>query len=72
MEVPSISRLRGRVGVGVFPKNALAERIDFPTRRALPSAIAEAQLRRSYLRTAAEAAYAPPQAGEVTKPGGNY
>jgi hypothetical protein len=30
MEVPSLSRLRGRVGVGVFPQNALAERIDFP------------------------------------------
>ena len=51
MEVYSLSRSsRGRVGVGVLPQNALVERIDFPpTRRALSSAIAEAQLRRSIL-----------------------
>ena len=34
--VSSLSRLRGRVGVGVPPQNALFEWIDrFPTRRAL-------------------------------------
>jgi hypothetical protein len=30
MAVSSLSRLRGRVGVGVFPQLALAEGIDFP------------------------------------------
>src|SRR5580693_3434693 len=71
-EVCSLSRsLRGRVGMGVPPQNALVERIDFPPsaalRRAIArwSAVAETQLRRSiYFRTAADA---PPQAGEVKR-----
>jgi hypothetical protein len=29
-EVRPLSRLRGRVGVGVFPQNALTKGIDFP------------------------------------------
>ncbi|SHL20770.1 hypothetical protein SAMN05444159_5311 [Bradyrhizobium lablabi] len=29
-EVRSLSRLRGRAGVGVLPQNALVEGIDFP------------------------------------------
>ena len=45
-------RLRGRVGVGVPNENSVCV-VKAPTRRALSSAIAEAQLRRSYLRTVA-------------------
>ena len=65
-----LPRLWGRVGVGVLPQSTLVERIDLPPpaalRRAiaLPSAAAEAQLRRSKRRPLM-AAYAPPQAGEV-------
>src|SRR5580704_15510513 len=70
-EVCSLSgSLRGRVGVGVPPQNALVERIDFPPsaalRRAIArwGAIAEAQLRRSiYFRTAADGGLCSPASG---------
>src|SRR5882724_1876115 len=57
-----LPRLRGRVGVGVFPQNALVEGRDLPPPAAL-RAIAEALLRRSYLRTAAEGGLCSPASG---------
>ena len=65
----SLSRLRGRVGVGVPPRVALLEwRESFPHPPRSPSAKAEASLRRSYQERPPKAAYAPPQAGEVKVP----
>jgi hypothetical protein len=68
-EVRPLSRLRGRAGVGVVPQKPLVERTGLPPpatlRRAIarPSAIAEAQLRRSYLRTAADGGLCSPASG---------
>ena len=59
---------RGRVGVGV-PNVNTVRAARAPTRRALSSAIAEAALRRSYPRTAAEGGLCSPASGrgEVTR-----
>jgi len=61
--------LAGRAGVGAPPHNRCqrSEERFPPTRRALASATAEAQLRRSYEGRPPMAAYAPPQAGEVDR-----
>jgi len=63
MLFPLSRSLRGRAGVGVPNEKAVCvERA--PTRRALPSAIAEALLRRSYRRTAAEGGLSSPASGK--------
>jgi hypothetical protein len=65
-EVRSLSRLRGRVGVGVLPQGALVEGTDLPPPAALSRA-PQPKLSFGVLPKDGRpmAAYAPPQAGEV-------
>src|ERR1700722_18342542 len=61
----SLSRLRGRVGVGVPNKNDDAERCPHPPRSA--SVIAGASLQRSCIRTAAKGGLRSPASGRGKK-----